>query len=136
MKPLQTLHLYRHLQTQQIIVSLRLPLPSPRPSAGTPLRKDHWLPLVHARFSSPDPARAVYDILALYRARRSKSLKTLPHCSIPHTVADLADALHIVTAPVDLLWASPDDKLYARSWPKNARHLPRTLALTRGFRLV
>ncbi|ORX60249.1 hypothetical protein DM01DRAFT_1332404 [Hesseltinella vesiculosa] len=146
-----TVYLFRHIQTQQVLVSTRSVMKNKMLStqlqtAGRPisLRKDLWRPLVALTgFSTPQSAQAVSDaLLQRSKARlidikseaehlqRPKRLRVVDENDmVERSVASLREALEAVKKPLDsekllALWEQPRfmEMTGEKSWPAFVEH--------------
>ena len=150
--------LFRNIITNQIILSPEKVLSNRRSMAQLPpnrrlhptaLRKDHWVPLLKASFSSPEIKRQVYSRLQDYQkwrseqpvpteqlAMRTKARQRLQIDQVATSIADLAQSCHTFASDaVKISWLNQDDKNYASSWPENVSHHG-DLSLIRGWSVV
>lgn len=140
--------LYRNIITAQVVVSPARTLLNSRSMAQLPpnrrlhptaLRKDHWVPLLRATFSSPAVMQQVYSRLLEYRRwraeqpvpieRRSlttKARRRLEINQVATSIADLAASCETFAkqdaGTVRITWSNENEKVYATSWPVNVTH--------------
>lgn len=153
--------LYRNIQTSQVVISPSRTLLNSRSMAQLPpnrrlhptaLRKDHWIPLLKASFSSSEVMKQVYARLLEYRqwraqepvpnARRTMTTKARRRLEIDQvatSVADLAASCTtfagLKTGRVTISWMNEEEKVYAKKWPSNISHVS-GLDVLRGFQVV
>ena len=112
------------------------------------LRKDYWVPLVHAVFPTHLIANHVYKRLLDYRAWRltappsstelvlsKKRRNQLALNQVPTSIADLAHVTKDVEGKMILNWNRPEERDWAREWSENIWHCPKGFQLKRGYRL-
>jgi Transcriptional regulation of mitochondrial recombination len=154
--PSRNVWLFRNIRTNQVIISLRWVIQSKSylrqfnfPQKGmfpVSLRRDHWVPLVHAQFPVHALARDVYNRLVTLRQWRLTS-PTEPDTALPRkkdrnreglnmvptSVADLAHVTSRVKAKMN--WARGEERLWAREWGANVAHYGGGFDLDRGRKL-
>ncbi len=160
----RNIYIFKNIQTSQTIISPTAVLDNsrslsqlPRPNrrlAPPALRKDHWIPLLKARFPTPDITRGVYSRLLEYRTWRTSERTdfTIPSTAqfkalrksararlfqdqVGVSIADLAAVAEGVDGPVEVSWLEEGDKGWAERWSGNVVHR-QDLQVLRGFRLV
>jgi hypothetical protein len=123
--------------------------PSPkRRMFPTSLRKDYWIPLVHAIFPTHLIANHVYKRLLDHRAWRltsppaasqlilpQKKRNQLSLNQIPTAIADLAHITHDIPAKMILNWNRKEERDWAKEWSQNIWHCAQGFKLSRGYRL-
>ena len=162
--------LFRNIHTNQVIFSLQRVLdvrflfwqsnvqnksavqqfPSPqRRMFPQALRKDHWIPLVHAIFPTHLIANHIYKRLLDYRAWRLTSPPALNLLSftkkkrkepsldqVPTAIADLAHVTKNVEGKMILNWDRMVEKEWARQWSNNIWHCGQGFNLKRGYKIA
>ena len=112
------------------------------------LRKDHWVPLVHAVFPTHLIANHIYKRLLDYRAWRltsppSPSVLTLTKKrrnqlalnQVPTAIADLAHVTRGIEGKTIMNWAHLEERGWAREWSANIWHSRQGFQLKNGYRL-
>jgi hypothetical protein len=112
------------------------------------LRKDHWVPMVHAIFPTHLIANHIYKKLLDYRAWRLTSPPALTQLSqskkhrnqlalnqVPTAIADLAHVTREIEGKMILNWAHVEEKNWAKEWSGNIWHCAHGFMLKRGYRL-
>jgi hypothetical protein len=112
------------------------------------LRKDHWVPLVHAIFPTHLIANHIYKRLLDHRAWRltaptsptqfsltKKRRNQLALNQVPTAIADLAHVTRNLEGKMIMNWNRVEERDWAREWSENIWHCPQGFALKRGFRL-
>ena len=154
------IYVFRHIITSQTILSTTpaavsndaiKQLPHGRRTRPVSLRKDHWEPLLRARFESTEEMRKVLARMHDYRRWRQASptspsstssdesggaggvLASLPRKVVQRrqaasdmtasSVADLSDAIaRNLSTGVQVDWLDLERRQHASSWPENVRH--------------
>ncbi len=114
----------------------------------TTLRKDHWIPLVHAIFPTHLVANHIYKRLLDHRAWRltspparnqldkSKKQRNQEALNqVPTAIADLAHVTQNVDGKMILNWDRVEEKNWAKEWSENIWHCAKGFKLSRGYRL-
>jgi hypothetical protein len=112
------------------------------------LRKDYWVPLVHAVFPTHLVANHVYKRLLDHRAWRltsplapdqlllpQKKRNQLALDQIPTSIADLAHITRDIPGKIILNWNRAEEREWAKEWSKNIWHCTQGFNLRRGYRV-
>jgi hypothetical protein len=112
------------------------------------IRKDHWIPLVHAIFPTHLIANHIYKRLLDHRAWRltaplepsqllitKKRRNQLSLNQVPTSIADLAHVTQNIDGKMIMNWDKLEQRDWARKWSRNIWHCPNGFNLKRGFRL-
>jgi len=112
------------------------------------IRKDLWIPLVHAIFPDHLIANKVYKNLLDYRAWRltsppspkelllsKKRRNAEARNQVPTSIADLAHVTQDVPGRMIMNWHHFEERHWARSWAKNIFHSPQGFPLARGYQI-
>lgn len=113
-----------------------------------PLRRDLWVPLVHAVFPNHLTANHIYKRLLDYRAWRltsppsvnelhltKKRRDQLALNQVPTAIADLAHVTKGVEGKMIMNWGRFEERDWAKEWSGNIWHCPQGFMLKKGFRL-
>ncbi|EPY52926.1 Mhr1 protein [Schizosaccharomyces cryophilus OY26] len=144
----KSLYLFRHIQTNQVLFSMRqalkptqlFQLPFAKKEQGTApngmrparLRKDHWVPILKADFENERVVTSV-ELLAMPISQRNRFVMQQ---QVPNTIADLADILrrkNLANESVTIQWKDQTDSEYA-DWPECVKMDSKRITTTRGFR--
>jgi hypothetical protein len=112
------------------------------------IRKDYWIPLVHAQFPTHLIANHIYKRLLDHRAWRlttppsiesltltKKRRNQLALNQVPEAIADLAHLTKGVQGRMILNWDRREEKDWATEWSKNIWHCKDGFMLKRGYRI-
>jgi Transcriptional regulation of mitochondrial recombination len=112
------------------------------------IRKDLWIPLVHAIFPDHLIANKVYKKLLDYRAWRltsppspaellltKKRRNAEARNQVPTSIADLAHVTQEVPGRMIMNWARFEERRWARAWATNIWHSRQGFPLVRGYKL-
>jgi len=132
---------------QTTSIEQQFPVPQRR-MFPTTLRKDHWVPLVHAIFPTHLIANHIYKRLLDHRAWRLTSPPALSQLSkpkkernqealnqVPTSIADLAHVTKDIEGKMILNWDRVEEKNWAKEWSNNIWHCPQGFQLKRGYRI-
>ena len=111
------------------------------------LRKDHWIPMVHAVFPTHLVANHIYKRLLDHRAWRltsppsidtlhlpRKQRNRLNLNQVPTSIADLAHVTHDLKSKIVMNWDRIEECEWAKSWNRNILHVDNGFNL-RGYKL-
>jgi Transcriptional regulation of mitochondrial recombination len=112
------------------------------------IRKDLWIPLVHAIFPDHLIANKIYKKLLDYRAWRLTSPPTPAQMllskkrrnaeaknQVPTSIADLAHVTKEVPGRMIMNWHHFQERHWARGWAANIYHSPKGFDLVNGYKL-
>jgi Transcriptional regulation of mitochondrial recombination len=113
------------------------------------LRKDHWIPLVHAIFPTHLIANHIYKRLLDYRAWRltsppspsqllltRKRRNQLALNQVPTSIADLAHVTNDIPGRMIMNWDRFEEHGWAKEWNENIWHCNKGFSLKRGYKLT
>lgn len=112
------------------------------------IRKDLWIPLVHAVFPDHLIANHIYKKLLDYRAWRLTSPPSTTQLlltkkrrnaesknQVPTSIADLAHVTQDVPGRMIMNWHHFEERHWATAWARNIFHSPQGFPLERGHKL-
>jgi len=113
-----------------------------------PLRKDHWIPLVHAIFPTHLIANHMYRRLLDHRAWRLTNPPSITQLAltkkhrneqsknqVPTSIADLAHITKEVPGRMIMNWDRMEERYWAKDWSSNIWHADAGFKLKKGHKL-
>ncbi|BFZ64256.1 hypothetical protein YB2330_005396 [Saitoella coloradoensis] len=159
----KTVYLFRNIQTKQVVSSLTRQINNDRALRQLPvgtkhlapqklqMRKDIWLPLALATFTSQKSAQAAEALLKHYKQVRAsapldpaefkttkKARKIIHMDQIAESVADLAEAIKKDPKGAVVQWGKKEFKAWVAegAWGENCEHLDKEIMLVKGHEWV